>query len=298
MLTNQMLDHLKQQLGSGEIENIRSVHQTIAHVSYRFKANGSFFLLKIAEPLFSKTVTSEYVGLKFLRDSKCVRTPEIFDFYAGDIEIPTYLLVEWIERGSSTSAGQKILGEQLAALHDASSEIFKISQFGFEENNYIGNNPQYNTWHPDWPAFFVQQRLKPQIQIGLQKGFIDNQFHNQLNRLCEKIPKLLGEQHFVPCLLHGDLWGGNVLFDSENRPVLIDPAVYFGVPEAELAFTEMFGGFTRDFYKAYDSVLPIPHGYKERKKLYNLYHVLNHLNLFGQMYMHEAKAICSTYVGR
>jgi protein-ribulosamine 3-kinase len=298
MLTNQMMDHLRRQLGGVNIENVRPVHQSIAHIAYRFQANGSSFLLKIAESQFMKSMTSEYLGLKYLRDSKCIRTPEIIDFQVGNEELPTYLLVEWIERGSSTAAGQKQLGEELAALHDASSEIFDIHQFGFEEDNYIGNNRQYNTWHSEWPAFFVQQRLKPQIQMGVKKGFIDNQFRNQLNRLCEKMPQLLGAQHFVPCLLHGDLWGGNVLFDSENRPVLIDPAAYFGVPEAELAFTEMFGGFTRDFYAAYDSVLPIPYGYKERKKLYNLYHVLNHMNLFGQMYLHEAKAICSFYIGR
>lgn len=298
MLTNQMIDHLKRQLGSVNIENVRPIHQTIAHVAYRFQANNSFYLLKIAEPQFKKNVISEYVGLNYLYDSKCVRTPEIIDFHSGNTEIPTYLVVEWIERGTSTSAGQKQLGEELAAMHDASSELFDIHQFGFEEDNYIGNNPQFNTWHSEWPEFFIQQRLKPQIQMGVRKGFIDNPFHDQLNRLCEKTPKLLDAQHFVPCLLHGDLWGGNVLFDNENRPVLIDPAVYFGVPEAELAFTEMFGGFTRDFYSAYDSVLPIPHGYKERKKLYNLYHILNHMNLFGGMYLHEAKAICSHYVGR
>ena len=302
MLDNQLIAHLEYELsktiGRGNIENTRPVHQTIAHVAYRFEFNRKSCLLKIAKKQFAKTVTSEYTGLKYLQDSKCVKTPKIIDFHSGTTEFPTYLIVEWIKRGSSTSTGQKQLGEELAALHDASAEIFDIQQFGFEEDNYIGNNPQFNTWHNDWPTFFVEQRLKPQIQIGLKKGFIDNQFRNQLNQLCQKMPQILGDQHFVPCLLHGDLWGGNVLFNAENEPVMIDPAVYFGVPEAELAFTEMFGGFTRDFYSAYDAVLPIPYGYKNRKKLYNLYHVLNHMNLFGQMYLHEAKAICSHYVGR
>ena len=302
MLDNQMISHLNKtlsgEIGHGEVRNLRPIHQNIALKAYFFEFGKNAYLIKVAEKQFAKTVTSEYFGLKYLQDSKCVKTPEIIDFHPGTNDLPTFLIVEWIEKGASTSAGQKQLGEELAALHDASAEIFDIHQFGFEVDNFIGNNPQFNTWHSDWPVFFVEQRLKPQIQMGLRKGFIDLPFRNQLNILCERIPKILEDQHFVPCLLHGDLWGGNVLYNSENKPILIDPAVYFGIPEAELAFTEMFGGFSREFYSAYNNVLPIPYGYKDRKKLYNLYHVLNHMNLFGQMYLHEAKAICSHYVGR
>lgn len=298
-MIDQLSNVFKQTGTHGNIENVRPVHQTIAHAAYKMDIGNQSYFLKIAESQFSKTVSSEFTGLKYLQDSKCVHTPKIIHYHTENLEFPTYLLVEWIERASgSTSSGQKQLGEELAALHDASSEIFQIRQFGFEEDNYIGNNPQFNQWHDEWPSFFVEQRLKPQIKMGVKKGFVDTRFKEQLTKLCERIPDLLGNLPQVPCLLHGDLWGGNVIFNAANQPVLIDPAVYFGVPEAELAFTEMFGGFTKDFYHAYDAVLPIPYGYKDRKKIYNLYHVLNHMNLFGQMYKREAQSICDHYLGR
>ncbi|MBI9048340.1 MAG: fructosamine kinase family protein [Anaerolineaceae bacterium] len=283
---------------SATILNIRPAHHTIAHSSYQIETSMRKYLIKYAETRFESNIRCEYIGLKYLHDSKCVHTPKIFDYHDADETIPAYLLMEWIEQGSKLSAsGQNQLGEELAALHDASAEIFSINKFGFNDDNYIGNNPQYNQWMEHWADFYVAQRLKPQIKLGTKKGLIDNHFRDELNRLCERIPDLLGAGHFTPCLLHGDLWGGNVLFNKDNIPVLIDPAVYFGVPEAELAFTELFGGFSKDFYQAYDSVLPIPYGYKENKNLYNLYHILNHLNLFGQMYLREAQNICTYYLG-
>jgi fructosamine-3-kinase len=302
MLSDKIIGELESIVNSagdrGKITSIHPVHQTLFLSAYRIETNKRKYLLKISDTTAVDNIRCEYLGLKYLRDSKCVCTPKIYHFQERNSTTPTYLLVEWIEHGSSTSAGQRQLGEELAALHDASSAIFNVNQFGFEEDNFIGNNPQNNQWTNDWVDFFVKQRLKPQINMGIKKGFIDNRFANQLHQLCEKIPELMEGVHYVPCLLHGDLWGGNVLFNHDNLPVLIDPAVYFGVPEAELAFTEMFGGFTRDFYEAYDAVLPIPYGYKDRKRLYNLYHVLNHMNLFGQMYLHEAKSTCEYYLGR
>jgi protein-ribulosamine 3-kinase len=183
-------------------------------------------------------------------------------------------------------------------LHIGSADIFHVQQFGLDEDNYIGNNPQENGWIASWPEFFVERRLKPQIQLGVRNGLIDQNFQYDLLKLCDVIFHQLSSEHHIPALLHGDLWSGNVLFNTQNQPVLIDPAVYFGVAEAELAFTELFGGFTRDFYDAYQAILPIPYGYQEQKHFYNLYHMLNHLNLFGGMFHGQIQTLCHGYISK
>jgi fructosamine-3-kinase len=273
------------------------IQRSVSASAYRVETTKQKYFVKIAVPGHEEMIRCEYKGLKKLESSRCVRTPVIYSYQEGEGTSPPFLLLEWIENhAGGNTAGQTKLGEQLATLHDASAAIFKVNQFGFEEDNYIGGNKQVNCWMPDWPTFFVECRLIPQIELGVRKKLIQKVFQDQLMRLCQRIPEFLESDPITPALLHGDLWGGNVLFTKLNEPILIDPAVYFGVPEAEIAFTELFGGFTTDFYTAYNSILPIPYGYKEKKNLYNLYHILNHLNLFGLIYFGQAKSCCAFYV--
>ena len=156
--------------------------------------------------------------------------------------------------------------------------------FGFEEDNYIGATPQPNAWTDDWVTFFAEQRLGFQLRLAA-----DNGFGGELARLGERLLSRLGELIDEPaepaCLLHGDLWGGNYLCDAEGQPVLIDPAAYYGRREAELAMTTLFGGFDSAFYGAYEEAWPLAPGSAERLEIYKLYHLLNHLNLFGGGYL-------------
>ena len=164
------------------------------------------------------------------------------------------------------------MGRMLAALHRHTND-----RFGWKEDNWIGLSPQKNGWSTDWTEFFLEARLKPQAaRAGLLEDLPD-------------VRKILKDHHPAPSLLHGDLWSGNAGFTPDG-PVIYDPAVYYGDREADLAMTELFGGFPKDFYSSYRKEYPVDAGYERRKHLYNLYHLLNHLNIFGGGYLAQVKA--------
>jgi protein-ribulosamine 3-kinase len=183
-----------------------------------------------------------------------------------------YLLLEFLDlNGTGDFAA---LGRMLAAAHRKPGP-----RFGWSRDNYIGSTPQANGWGENWAEFWRERRLRPQLELANSRGF------------SLEMPSLhlLQNHHPKPSLLHGDLWSGNAGFTSEG-PVVFDPALYYGDREADLAMTELFGGFPREFYKAYNEAFPLPEGYERRKHLYNLYHLLNHLNLFGGGYLAQVKA--------
>jgi fructosamine-3-kinase len=184
-----------------------------------------------------------------------------------------FLMLQFLDLDRSGDFGA--LGRSLAALHAR-----KGGKFGWTRDNYIGSTPQANTWHEDWAEFFRLRRIEPQLALARNNGF-------DLEPPC--VAALLAGHAPQPALLHGDLWSGNVGFVN-GRPVFFDPAVYFGDREADLAMTELFGGFPGRFYAAYEDALPLWPGYETRKHLYNLYHLLNHLNLFGGGYLGQVQA--------
>lgn len=193
-----------------------------------------------------------------------------------------FLVLEWMEM---TSRGdQAETGRQLAALHRCVSED---GRFGWHRDNVIGETPQVNDWCDSWPEFFVTRRLEPQMRMARDKGaeFVDAE-------VFLKVAAEILRERPEASLLHGDLWSGNAGFvkeDGEVHPVIFDPATYYGDREADLAFTEFFGGFSPEFYGAYAEEFPLQDGYEGRRDLYNLYHVLNHWNLFGGSYLEQAK---------
>jgi fructosamine-3-kinase len=240
------------------------------HRCYRVLIDGKQRFLKMNSQDYSDAFAAEAEGLEALRGAG-MRVPEVLgqDIAGGE----AYLLLEFLDLGSKGSFAE--LGRMLASVHQN-----RGPRFGWARDNYLGTTPQRNGWSDNWAEFWRERRMKPQLELARRNGF-------DLGEV--KLDGLLDGHEPQPSLLHGDLWSGNVGFTSDG-PVVFDPAVYYGDREADLAMTELFGGFPREFYAAYSEVFPLDAGYEKRKHLYNLYHLLNHLNLFGRGYLPQVKA--------
>lgn len=254
-------------------------------------ADGREVLVKWRSGLPKGMFAAERRGLELLRSANALRTPEVLAQSQATEECPGYIVMEWLGQGSSNAAVAEALGRGLAEIHRVTSETY-----GLDHDNFIGANPQPNTPAGDWVTFFTEQRLGFQMKLAGQNGRLSG----QRGQLLEKLLARLGD--WLPAsppasLLHGDLWGGNWLTTDSGEPALIDPAVYYGHREAELAFTELFGGFPSKFYAAYNETWALDSNYAERKDLYNLYHLLNHLNLFGESYGGRVDSVLRRYVG-
>jgi fructosamine-3-kinase len=241
------------------------------HRCYRALRAGRAVFLKLNEARFADAFAAEAEGLGALCAAGCrAPAPIAHGVACGQ----AYLLMEWLELGPSGDFAA--LGAMLAALHRTQGD-----RYGWARDNYIGATPQENGACASWQEFWRERRLEPQLALARRNG----------HRL-EPTPlwRLL-EGHEPPrSLLHGDLWSGNAGFIAGGAPVLFDPAVYYGDREADLAMTELFGGFPEEFYEAYHDAWPLERGYEVRKHLYNLYHLLNHLNLFGGGYLAQVRA--------
>ncbi len=224
---------------------------------------------------------AEAAGLNAMADTGTIRVPRAL--CTGTHGANAYIVMEYIPPGSSGRHGQALAGERLAGMHRHTA-----GRFGWERDNTIGATPQANDWRDDWISFWREHRLGFQLELVGRNGHTSLQRHGE--KLLDRFPALI-EHDPVPSLLHGDLWGGNISFDQTGEPVIFDPAVYYGDREADLAMTELFGGFGDGFYQAYNAAWPLHEGYPVRKTLYNLYHILNHTNLFGGGYAGQAQGM-------
>ncbi len=204
-----------------------------------------------------------------------------------------FIVMEYIPTGSPKAGFHESFGRQFAEFHLKS----KADRFGFEHDNYLGSTPQPNAWEEDWVEFWRKHRLGFQLELARTNRYSDPTMDRLGESLMNRLPEIIGEPNEAPCLLHGDLWGGNYLADSDGEPVLIDPAAYYGRREADLAMTMLFGGFNSDFYSAYEEVWPLEEGSKDRLEIYKLYHLMNHLNLFGGSYYSGCLSILNRYCG-
>jgi len=227
-------------------------------------------------------LAAEADGLAALRAANTVRVPEtvVLDDDA--------LALEWLELRPLDARSGATLGAALAALHRAPAG----ARFGWHADNYIGPTPQENAWCASWPEFFRERRLRPQLARAARQGY-RGALQRDGERLLARVESLLDGHAPAPSLLHGDLWGGNAGALPDGTPVIFDPAVYAGDREADLAMTELFGGFPASFHAAYRSAWPLADGYALRRDLYNLYHLLNHLNLFGTSYLDRCQRVLS-----
>ncbi len=239
------------------------------------------YFLKLNRKSLLSMFEAEFAGLQEMAHSATVRVPcPIVHGISGE---ECFLVLEMVEFGRSSQHSDQLLGRQLAQMHRQTK-----SYFGWERDNTIGSTTQLNNSNQNWVEFWRQQRLGFQLQLAAQNGY-SGRLQRNGERLCDELHHFFSDYQPQPALLHGDLWGGNAASDQQGQPVIFDPACYYGDHEADLAMTELFGGFSASFYAAYQEVQRIDAGYASRKTLYNLYHILNHLNLFGGGYLSQAE---------
>ena len=223
----------------------------------------------------------ESEGLEAIRSTGAFKVPEVIGF--GKTELETqFLVLEFIPPAPKAKNFFEVFGRQLAQMHQANHEQ---SRFGFASDNFIGSTPQKNAWHKDWVEFFAVQRLEFQLKLANDNGWATPELNKRCDKLILQLDRFIGSSSEPPALLHGDLWSGNYLISSQGNPVLIDPAVYFGARESEFGMIKLFGGFNSEFYHAYNEAYPLADGWQQRTDIYQLYHLLNHLNLFGTSYL-------------
>ena len=240
--------------------------------------------------------TAEAAGLQAIANTHAIGTPRILCCGTDDGEDVGYsfLLLEYIQSAGRRKDYWEVLAQELAAMHTVPAPVEgALHQYGFSQNNFIGARPQNNTWSDSWITFFRDQRLAPQFRDA--DSYFSNGDRTKITKLLDNLERFLVEPEY-PSLLHGDLWSGNVMCGPDGKAMLIDPACYIGHREADLAMTQLFGGFPPSFYEEYKKAAPLQPGYEERRDLYNLYQLLNHLNLFGPTYLNPVLSIVDEYV--
>jgi len=270
-------DAAKRSVGGGDISD-----------AWRIDTSEGPIFLKTAVASAFDMFAAEAEGLIEIASVKAIRVPAVIG--CGLTANDSFLATEWLEFDRSSARVERQLGEKLAQLHR-----HQKNRFGWHRNNSIGRTPQENTWSGDWPDFFCTRRLQYQLDLAAENGYT-GEIQHLGEHLVECLARLFDDYDPAASLLHGDLWGGNWA-SSDGQPVLFDPAVYYGDRESDIAMTRLFGGFGKEFYAAYEASWPLEPGYEQRCRLYQLYHVLNHLNLFGSSYHGRAVSLMHELCG-
>jgi protein-ribulosamine 3-kinase len=243
--------------------------------------DGSRYFVKLNDARHHSMFIAEAEGLDAIASTHTLHVPR--PIIHGTSNGRSYLVLEYMELGPHGNARK--LGEQLAELHRCTTK-----RYGFKQDNFIGTTQQCNNWADDWAIFWRDQRLGFQLKLAGANGY-GGRLQELGHRLMERMHDFFGGYRPLPSLLHGDLWSGNHAYLKDGTPAIFDPAAYYGDREADLAMTELFGGYPSEFYAAYRAAWPLDAGYSQRSDLYNLYHILNHANLFGGGYTHQAESL-------
>ena len=249
---------------------------------YKLETQKSKYFVKLNDTI--NLFEEENKGLDLLRASKTFFIPKVYKF--GVFESSNFLLMEWIEEKNKSDNFWNFFAKNLSELHSTTND-----KFGLDHDNYIGSLKQSNTYYCDCVEFFINTRLVPQLEKlnSINNTRFFKKFDVLFNLLNEIIPV------YQPSLLHGDLWSGNFLIDHNGHACIIDPAVYYGNREADIAMTKLFGGFSEEFYSNYNDYLPMINGWQERMPIWNLYPLLVHANLFGSSYLNQINSILNKY---
>jgi fructosamine-3-kinase len=233
---------------------------------------------------------AEARGLAYLAEARALRVPEVIAVSDEAGQTPAFLVLEYLEPGPRRQGFEQELGRSLAKLHR-----FGASNFGLDHDNFIGSLPQSNRTRQSWPEFYRRERLQPLLKLALDRGLADARLAAKFEKLFARLTHVCGPAE-PPARLHGDLWGGNLHSDAAGAPVLIDPAVYAGHREVDLAMMRLFGGFGPAVFAAYQEEYPLVEGHTGRVDLYQLYPLLVHLNLFGRGYLDGVERALGRYV--
>jgi fructosamine-3-kinase len=272
-------------IGAATRQDFRLAEQTATgggciNQAYRIRGDDDRqFFLKLNAANRLAGFTSEAAGISEIAATRTICVPQ--PIAHGIAGAHAFLVLEYLDLNERGDAA--MLGEQLAALHRCQAK-----QFGFSQDNFIGSTPQPNAWTDDWLTFWRERRLGFQLALAARNGF-GGRLQQYGAQLMDRLEGFFVGHRPAASLLHGDLWGGNHAFLADGTPVIFDPAPYYGDREADLAMTELFGGFGADFHAAYRAAYPLDEGYAARRDLYNLYHILNHANLFGGSYPRQAE---------
>ncbi|MBN2803126.1 MAG: fructosamine kinase family protein [Deltaproteobacteria bacterium] len=277
--TNAMIDNTKNISGG-----------CISHTYVVYITTGEKVFVKENSLKYLNMFHSEFAALELL---KCAGGPVIpTPFSTFETADRAFILMEFIESGVKNRDFDERAGEALGNLHKNK----KNRLYGLSFNNFIGTTPQDNFQNKSWPDFFAERRLLPQIKLAQKNSSLDITLERKLFKLIENIDTFIHQPEEGPSLLHGDLWSGNIMCDKNNNPVIFDPAVYYGDRETDIAMTTLFGGFSNRFYEAYNENYPLEKDFKSRTDIYNLYHILNHLNIFGRGYLSQVNSILNSYL--
>lgn len=264
---------------SFEITDTRSVSGGCINQGYRIIGNDKTYFVKLNQASAVEMFRAEALGLTQMYDTQTITIPKPICWgVAGN---SSYIVLEWLDLGRGNSSSWLEMGRQLAQMHSQGT----ADKFGWEMNNTIGSTPQINTWMDNWADFFAEQRIGYQLRLAKRKGgnFPDTK------QVVAAIKEKLADRQPIASIVHGDLWSGNANITADGQPTIFDPATYYGDREVDLAMTELFGGFPSAFYQGYNQQWQLDSGYRERKTIYNLYHILNHFNIFGGGYASQAQ---------
>jgi protein-ribulosamine 3-kinase len=246
----------------------------------RYESSEQSYFVKVTSAAEFNRFEVEAAELQVLQQSSTIRVPQVINY--GQHSEHALLILEWIDLQPASPQSDAILGEQLAQLHRITKPLF-----GWKHHNYIGSTPQINWWNKSWSNFWSDHRFEAQLNRAIDNN-APSDFIERAALLNTLTNGFLSSHQPVASLLHGDLWNGNRSMDTNGSPVIYDPALYFGDRECDFAMTKLFGGFHKEFYAAYEAAWPLESGWQQRVDLYNLYHVLNHFNLFGGEYLQQA----------
>lgn len=270
-------------IGGGSINQAYGVSGQLTNRSGREDSQQTYFV-KLNQASKVTMFEAEAIGLKQMAASQTIRVPQPLIW--GVIDRSAYLILEWLDLGNSNAQSWAQMGQNLAAMHRVTSG----QGFGWSDHNTIGETPQINSWTASWVEFFTEHRLGYQFRLANRRGG----HLPQQAQLLAAVPDLLADHIPQPALVHGDLWSGNAAVTRAGEPVIFDPAPYYGDREVDIAMSQLFGSFPAPFYEAYQKAYPLAAGFQRRKILYNLYHILNHFNLFGGSYLAQANQMIAS----
>lgn len=268
------------------IATTNSVSGGCINQGYKVSSKDTIYFVKLNNASEVEMFAAEALGLQQMQATQTITVPEPICW--GTAGNSSYIVLQWLNLAGGNSQSWRSMGRQLAQMHRQGTS----KDFGWERNNTIGSTPQINTWMDNWADFFAQQRIGYQLKLAQRRGgnFPDTK------KIVEAVRNKLANRQPESSLVHGDLWSGNAAIGSDGAPIIFDPATYYGDRETDIAMTELFGGFGAAFYQGYNEAWQLDSGYQQRKQIYNLYHVLNHFNLFGGGYAGQAQRTISSII--